>query len=454
MPPLASWRASLVSAVFPEESTAARRRAWWALPLGAVLVAAAVAVQLLRLPGGASVNTVWAEDGRIFLAEAKGYGGLGAVGHTYNGYVHLAPRLLAALISAFPLSAAAALLAILAATVVGLVAAFVYVAARDHIPSPRWRLALCASLVLMPVAAHESLDNIANLQWYLIAAAFWALLWRPRSPGWRVVQLALCLLAAASEPLALLLVPVAAARVVATRSLSEHTPTLGLIAGLAVQMAVGNAVPPSDGHPGPLMLGRLYVVRVLTGGVVGDRGDRALFARTGWVAPALLGIAVAAAIVAWAVWHRRRGGVWLLGAFAVTSVLFFAVPVYLRWLPGFVPSSTSVANLSTSSRYTVVPIFLLYGVAACALGGRWGAVRAVPVRLLGAATVAVVLAACVADFQSRDTLRIDATRWDRNLAAARIQCRAPSRPPSVEVAVAPQGWTALLPCRDVLDGSG
>jgi hypothetical protein len=88
-----------------------------------------------------------------------------------------------------------------------LVSCLVFHMARGLIASPALRALLVASMVLLPVAVVEMLDNLVNLPWWIFFAAFWALLWRPSGPGGRAVAALVCLLAAASEPLVGLLMP-------------------------------------------------------------------------------------------------------------------------------------------------------------------------------------------------------------------------------------------------------
>ena len=71
-------------------------------------------------------------------------------------------------------------------------------------------------MVLLPLATVEMLDNLVNLPWWMFFASFWALLWRPRRAA-AAGAAVLCALAAASEPLVGLLLPLAAVRAVALR---------------------------------------------------------------------------------------------------------------------------------------------------------------------------------------------------------------------------------------------
>jgi hypothetical protein len=449
MSSLATARTSLAAALFPASTGGLRWRSWRRTGLAAVLVLAVAGIQLLRLPGAASVTTVWAEDGAVFLHDAKTQGGIAAAFHSYNGYLHLAPRVVAALVAAFPLPAAAALLGVISALVVGLVALLVFVASREHVPSPGWRLALCGVIAFMPIAGIELLDNAANLHWYLMIGAFWALLWRPHGLGAKTVQFAVCFLAAASDPLSALLLPLVVLRLGAKVSPRDHAPSAGLAAGLLLQLLLGAASPHATTHAGLGLLGRLYGLRVALPAIVGDHGTRSLFTRAGW-APVY--VAVAALVVAailWVAW-QRRGSAWLVLACAITSVAMFAVPVELRWDPAFVPVPGSTAHLEYASRFMMLPIFVVWTAVICALGGRWRRPGGIALqRIVGGAVVAAAVAVWIVDFMPSEDLRGGAPRWSASLASARANCGGLPPSATVPVTIAPVGWTVLLPCSDV-----
>jgi hypothetical protein len=161
------------------------------------------------------------------------------------------------------------------------------------------------------------------------------------------------------------------------------------------------------------------------------------------------------AVLAWALWHRQRGAVWLALACVGTSILMFAVPVEQRWLPSLVPrASSSFDELTLESRYMLVPIFALYSLVASAFGGRWWhARRRGAEAMLAAGVVALVGLAWTLDFSATSSARLAGTTWGSALGAARSTCRAAPALASTAVAIAPPGWTVELPCRDII-GSG
>ena len=176
------WLDSNLFAVSPPTVRPDRDR----VALGLALALAGVLVILLRLGWSKPLDSVWAEDGAVFLAGALNDDLVGAVTTTYADYLHLVPRLLAELAALAPLEWAPELLSVLGATVVVLCAFIVWWASAAHLPDPRLRGTLAAVVVLLPVVGYESLANLAYVSWFMLFASFWLLLWRPASlwPRW------------------------------------------------------------------------------------------------------------------------------------------------------------------------------------------------------------------------------------------------------------------------------
>jgi hypothetical protein len=101
-------------------SEGARRRST-IRPAGFLLLAfpltIAVALLLARQVAIAAWDTIWAEDGAIFLSDALTAPG-GSLFEVYGGYVHPVPRIVAAVASWLPLEHAALVFALAWALVV------------------------------------------------------------------------------------------------------------------------------------------------------------------------------------------------------------------------------------------------------------------------------------------------------------------------------------------------
>ena len=392
---------------------------------------AGTVVSLLRQPGAGALSTLWAEDGQVFLSEAARYGPLAAFAHSYAGYFHLVPRLLAAPAAVLPAGWAAAVVSGSAALCTALVALLVYVASGEHLSAPLSRLLVSAVVVLVPLGQDDVLNSIANLHWYGLYALFWVLVWTPRGRAGQVLGAVVVLLVAGSDILAVGYLPLAAFRAVrrpAGRDRERYATVLaGLLAlGLAVQVAgllTGSSSRTLAPNPVRALTG--YAARAVPDALLGQRfvGTRVdrhalVLAAVAWL---LLGCAAAVALLA-----RRTGLVrpaWPLAvAAALHSVALYVLPVVLSGV--------------ATPRYAVAPAMLLVTALAAVLQP---ARSRVPLYLL-AALLAVV---CVVNLRVHNA-RADGPRWGGALDRARHACASGAR--TVDVPVPPSGSTVRLPC--------
>lgn len=203
-----------------------------AIEILAVLVAAAV--MLLRVAHIPAWELVYAEDKGVFL--------VGALAHPWDllapfaGYLELVPRILGQVVSLLPVWDAARVYAVSGALIAALCALFIYHASEGYIRSPWLRAMLGAALILLPLAPIEMADSGVASPWYLLPAAFWAVMWRPRS-RWGMLAAGLTAFAAASsEIVAVIYIPLLVIRVIALPRWREHAVTIGFMLGLLAQV--------------------------------------------------------------------------------------------------------------------------------------------------------------------------------------------------------------------------
>jgi hypothetical protein len=159
----------------------------------------------------------------------------GSCCRAYHGYLQLVPRVIGQVAALLPLRHASVAFAVGGALVAAGCALFAYHASAGQVSSRWLRGLLGLSVVLLPVAQLEIADNGFDSMWYLLAALFWAVLWRPRTRVGAAAAAVVAFAAAASDSLALLYAPLFAARAaVVPRRLREHAATAGwqLAAGL------------------------------------------------------------------------------------------------------------------------------------------------------------------------------------------------------------------------------
>ena len=394
-----------------------------ALVAGAAVLAG-TAVGLLRQPGAGALDTVWAEDGAVFLGEATRHGALEAVGMSYAGYFHLVPRLLTAVATLFPPSAAATVLAIEAALVVASLAVLVYASSAELLRSPLSRFLVAAPVVVVPVAQSDVLNSVANLHWYGLYALFWILLWRPASAAAKTVAVLLVALVATSDILVLTFLPLAVCE--AWRGRQRHAVVLAgvLGAGVAAQLlglATGASERPLDPDPVRAVTG--VVLSAVPAPLIGERwlGTEV---DAHWIALAGLAWLLVAAAVVVALARLTRPD-WRLALLAAGhAAALYALPVLLSGV--------------ATPRYTVAPALLVVTALVALLQP---ARSRVPVYAL-----TVLLALVWAVNLRVNNSRADGPRWSDELPAARQRCTAESVT-TVPISPAEEHWTADLSCR-------
>jgi hypothetical protein len=443
----------------------------WMLVLGYLSgIAAISATALLRQPGLAATRTIWAEDGRIFYAQSTTMSFWRTLTTLHNGYMQLFPRVAVQLARLVPVANVSVLLAITGALSLGCLACLVFHMAKGQIASPGLRALLAAGMVLLPVANVELLNNVVNVPWWFFFATFWALLWRPRSWMGRTGAALLCFVAAASEALVALFLPLAVARLVALPQRKEQAATAGLFLGLLYQAVV---ILPSGSKalssPGGLHdIGQSFAVRVGLGMVGGVKGTDWLVVQARGASIAL-GLVVFGSVLVAGLWTRSTRVRMFTVVAAAYSALCFVIPVWLR----DVATVMQLGTVRLAGRYQAVPVLLLTSAMLVLADHfvRQSSVKTwrhskwetqsphalprsvVPARSVAAVTVcaAVLIPSWVADFRGPNQ-RSSGPEWATEVAQATALCRRGATALAT-LAIDPPYWTVSLPCR-VLTGPG
>lgn len=398
--------------------------------LAVAALGAGAVVVLARQQGPGATDTVWAEDGSVFLAQARDLGVGDSLSEPFAGYLHLVPRLAAGAVSALPLETADTAFAVLSALVAAACALFVFRASSAHVRSAWARVACAAPLLVSPLAGTEILANVANLHWYLLYAAFWAVVWEAPSRWEAATAAAVVAAAVLSDPFALVLAPVVVLRVVALGRRADAA-VLAFAASAVAQVAgtLGATGQRQLGEEAEVALVPFrFAVDVFGRGLAGDRlvGESGLSARGAAVA------AVVAAGLAGVAWARRgvlRRRAALVAVLAVVSVAYFAAPVALSGI--------------SAPRYAFAPALLAVAALVVLLDGA-------ALDRTAAAALALVAACWVVGLPSYNE-RDERPAWDEALAAAARSCTAGGR---ADVAVLPRGMSARLACDDVVEAAG
>jgi hypothetical protein len=335
-------------------------------------VVAVVAACLLLLRGGPRVRVaaLHHEDGAIFLTQAHN-DGFGAFVQPYAGYLHVIPRIVAALLEPLPISAAPVLYA-LAALLVHVAMLTPALSARLEwiIPGPLLRAVLFALLCLMP-PLWEVLGNIANLIFVGgISLLLLMLSDDPRTRPGRVGELVAVAALGLSGPLIVIFVPWFVWRWRRTRS-RHGLAVVGVAALTALVQGVIFLVsqreePPIPPVPPPsvrnlIFLPKVWVERVGLSWLFGDMG-----------LPNLPRVAL------WLV-----ALVWCVGAVVITVVVLRRTAIVL-WLLEFALLAAPVLNYGYMGgpfnwqRHFVVPTAIVIVLLVAVIGAhRWAAAAVV-----------------------------------------------------------------------------
>ena len=373
---------------------------------------------LVRVGGAGATDTVWAEDGSRFFQQSLHTGPLRLLITPYNGYLHLLPRLAVDVARLFPVQVLAAGLAVTGALLSSGTAVFVYRASRQHLRSRLLQAAVAAPLALTWVAQSEVGNNVADAQWFLVYAAFWAALYEGGDRRGRTAAAVVVFLAVASDPFAVVFVPLV---------WRKPAQRAAMAAGLLYQ-GVGIVF---MGALSSRARDREYDIPRSTGAYLVHVVGHVLWPATGlWP----VGAAVSVGLIGWACYRlpRSRARV-AVAAFTYSVLLYFALTIE----GGFI-----------AERYAYpATALLLAGIAAAAAESGRGH------RLLAGA-VAVSVCWGYSGGGPDAQLRAHSPSWHAQLRLAAARCAA-SHAASTDVATAPPGWAVHVPCSLLLrDVSG
>ncbi|HEY3434746.1 MAG TPA: hypothetical protein VGK41_03755, partial [Solirubrobacterales bacterium] len=316
--------------------------------------------------------------------------------------------------------------------------------------NPYLRGALVALTVLSPVASLESIGAGSYVLWYMLFAAFWVLLWTPRSAGGAVLGGLFVLATGLSTPGLWFFAPVAGLRLLAAVDRRDAAILAGYAIGAAVQVPVlasngENAVDPQWTND----IWTSYLQRVLDGGLLGERLGGLGWEQFGWGLLIVLVIAALAALafVAW----RSSAQVRSFVAIAVgTSLLMFVASVYQRAVGGQVmwPADTYFGN---AGRYALVPALLLASAALVAID-RWPRPLPGPRHLPWAGLAAVALAALAigSSFHVAESDVRGTPHWSESIEAAAASCRRDDTE-TAPVNISPPGYALFVSCETLSD---
>ena len=307
----------------------------------ALALAISLVVMIARRPDILSNAMFWAEDGAVYFADAFNRGALSSLFLPYAGTLDLFPRAVYGFATLLPLRFVP-LFGVWAALLVrAAIPAFLF-SSRFSWIDWRAKVAVAAYFLLMPNLA-EVHANLANTHWYLgLYLMAVVLADAPRTPGWRFHDWTALVLAGATGPMILFVLPALLFRAAAQRGTANiRWGFLGVAAALgAVQLivlvvtAIGASADATT-DTGIFSIPVMLVSRVILGFITPTRWIGALSTLVIAVPALFLGVAVMIAVFVRGDWRAR--------AVSITPLLVVAAAIYTpvfglgegQWAPLF-----------------------------------------------------------------------------------------------------------------------
>jgi|GEM_PF-765919 len=437
------------SVFLPSPPETLRFKGWEGVAILASFLAFATVLQLFRVGPSNALNSLWAEDGPVFLGGALTHGFFDAVTTTQAEYFVLIPRLTGEIGAIVPLQAAPVAMNLTAVIVVALSGIAVWLASAAHIRSPYLRALLVALTVLPPVSGTETVASAANIAWQTSFAVFWLLLWRPATTRGACLSGLSILIIGLSTPATLYFAPIAFMRAIAIRDRRDALIVGAFALGMTAQLA---AIALNTEEVATSLwtetIVTTFLQRVVDGSVLGLELGGSAWADWGW--PFL--IAISAAVATYLiVLLLRASSNRLFAAIAIaTSVVMFCGSGYTRAFGDTMVWAEGIHN-TIGGRYAVVPALLLITAALALVDSRHRSSRGRPFAAI--ATAAVLLVALVTSFDVSAGENRGGPQWKEGLDAASARCEAKSLA-EAPIFIAPEGWTMTVSCSRLVSWDG
>jgi hypothetical protein len=433
-----------------------RRPAWLSGAVIAAVVGLTSAVAAWYRLDAVARDTLWAEDGRLFLERAASGPTLPTIAQPYAGYEQLIPRLMAlATVRLVPVEWWALSMTALSCLAAGAVAAIVFLASREVVGWMPARIAISLLTVLTPLASREVLGNAANLHSLLFWGVLWVLLAVPRSRFGQVGYAVFVLCAALSETQVVFLLPLLLWRM---RDRRTWLIKAALVLGAAAQLAAEFVAPrpaATVAQNSPLSIAEGWIINGIdTSWVPIPRVGEAL-------ATALPGMLLLATIPLGAIvvttllgTRAQRAVSWILLA---GSTVVWTAGVVVDPAPYYQYAGMSAEQLSHVwlSRYGVVPAMMLLAEVALAAAvlarhptresrGALAAAASPRRRLVAVALLVALAVPLVLQAPENLSRRAVGPAWSPQISAAAEVCEAP-RTATADLRET-IGWQVAVPC--------
>jgi len=403
---------------------------WYAL----ISVTAALIV-ISHRPDAVSNAQFWAEDGRVWYAQAYNLDPLAAFLLPEAGYYQTVSRAVAAFSLLVPLAWAPLVLNLFAIAVQAFNAFFITSERMSHaVPSRLFRFGAAFIYLALP-NSYETSANLTNTQWHLALTVLLIIFAKPAEEmAWKIFDIVAVALSALSGPLCLLLLPIAAIKYFYRRE--RRLLILGsiLLIGCVVQFsALFTNERPSSEVLGASFFGAMRILagQVFIGSLVGAKNYGLLrhshLLWTDVLASIIAAGGVAVFVLAF-IWGKQE-----LRLLIIFAVLVFATALVNPAVTKLEPQWIAMETPLTASRYWMFPgLAFLASLFFLATNPRVGRLR-----YLFILPALLMIWGFVADWKQPRFKDLDFAAHAREFDAAR-------NGETVTIPINPEGWTMQL----------
>jgi len=390
------------------------------------------------------------EDGQIFLTEFLA-NGWGSVADVYAGYLHVTPRLLTGTCaSLFGPDGYAACVAGSANLVRVSLMFLAFPVFSAYARSWRWGLtAAAAALLFLPAGQQEVLANFTNLRWFLLFGAFLAVIGVFRNAWLIAFATVIALLASVSDPIPLLLAPLALWRAIGLKRWSK-LPAVALLAGGIVHVMA--LEPGARGERGGFLdlvtdpqetVGQILVRGPLTT-QWGVTLSQDLASSLGF--PLAITTLAFTGILMWLGWRARQAADPAVPFAALLTLLGVGFLLVTLSFPASYIKLADFWSPSQPARYSALTGLFLTPVIVLVASRVWQSPFAPRFSRAWVVGAFIIFGIAVVGDSGGDARSTDGPTWHESLTLGRQLCASGETNPQVANAAAFEGWKTTLTC--------
>lgn len=303
----------------------------------------------------------WAEDGKVWYADAYNHGAIYSFFTPVAGYYQTISRLVAVISQAFPLSFAPLIFNLTAIFCKIAVVNFLLSSRLSHLVPNRSFRALIAFIYLALPHSNETNANLTNAQWHLALLSFLIIIATPSEKTvWKTFDALMLSISALSGPFCLLLLPVAAIKWFKTREKWLLVLIVILAVGAGVQLSSLLTTERPSAQPLGATFGlflKIVGAHLFFNSIAGDRIYTRAFNRSLWnewaaILVNLIGFGLL-------IYAFIKSNLELRLLIFFTFMIVFSALAFPA-ITGDAPQWTAMWKPGIGSRYWLIPIFCCF----------------------------------------------------------------------------------------------